>query len=157
MTITRLNPIMKLSDLKGVAGDLPEKASARYAITMDSFADGGTLYWTTTENLLNSLSTPVKNQSQLGLTITPKSGYSVSNVSGRRYGRVVVAYMDVYHTSALNTGSGFSPMSTNLQPAIVSSDNAVGYVVASQNMWLKTLGALASNSTFGIVVVGILP
>ena len=55
MTITRINPILSMADIKGTSGTMPEKTSPTIFVTMDTFADGGTLYWSGVTDMKNGL------------------------------------------------------------------------------------------------------
>ena len=91
-----------------------------------------------------------------GVTITAKSGFTVTVTSVRSYGNVRTVFGNIKSTSAWTAGQQISPFSTNLYSSVVSSDFFYGDVASSGNAWLRVAVATSANTARDFTMVGIL-
>lgn len=83
--------------------------------------------------------------SDAGITITPKSGWTVTQNMVKRYGNVVFGNLTVKKNVAISADAQDSPFSTNISIGIVSSDKFTGHIMFSA-LWIRASAAIAANS-----------
>ena len=91
-----------------------------------------------------------------GVTITAKSGFTVTVTSVRSYGNVRSVFGNIKSTSAWTAGQQINPFTTNLYSSVVSSDFFHGDVAASGNAWIRVSAATSANTARDFTMVGIL-
>ena len=91
-----------------------------------------------------------------GVTITAKSGFTVTVSSVRKYGNVVSVFGNIKSTSAWTAGQQINPFSTNLYCAVVSSDMLYGDATSAGNAWLRVAVATSANTARDFTMIGIL-
>lgn len=83
--------------------------------------------------------------SDAGITITPKSGWTVTQNTVKRYGNVIFGNLTVKKNVAINDGAQDSPFSTNISIGLVSSDRFTGHILYGA-LWMRASMAIAANS-----------
>lgn len=106
----RITPIPLTFDrIKGTSSTLPQNDYAQYAITMDSFANGGNLYWTPIQRACSTNSTT--NAADV-TTTSSRDIVSVSHTS--RTGKVLVLANMMLKTSRYTSSMNVYAGSTHL-------------------------------------------
>ena len=94
--------------------------------------------------------------SQVGVTFTAKSGFTVTVTNAKQYGNVVSGRLEIKSSSAITARSGFSPFSTNAKYMILSSVYLTGGVSSSANAWVYTFENISANIAYDAMFIAII-